>query len=66
MIREWLTAGMIESGRFAPTWEGTPQGGVISPCLLYVALHGMEHAAGSATATATAMTLKRCADALCW
>jgi RNA-directed DNA polymerase len=46
MIREWLTAGVIESGRFAPTWEGTPQGGVISPCLLNVALHGMEHAAG--------------------
>jgi len=46
MIREWLTAGVTESGRFAPTWEGTPQGGVISPCLLNVALHGMEHAAG--------------------
>src|SRR6516225_11636441 len=29
-----------------PTWEGTPQGGVISPLLLNVALHGMEHAAG--------------------
>jgi RNA-directed DNA polymerase len=46
MIREWLKAGVIESGRFTPTGEGTPQGGVISPCLLNVALHGMEHAAG--------------------
>jgi RNA-directed DNA polymerase len=46
MIREWLTAGVIESGRFTPAGEGTPQGGVISPCLLNVALHGMEHAAG--------------------
>ena len=37
---------MIEDGRFAPTGEGTPQGGVISPCLMNVALHGMEEAAG--------------------
>ena len=37
---------MIEDSRFAPTEEGTPQGGVISPLLLNVALHGMERAAG--------------------
>ncbi len=37
---------MIERGRFTPTEEGTPQGGVISPLLLNVALHGMEKAAG--------------------
>jgi RNA-directed DNA polymerase len=37
---------VIHGGRFAPTEEGTPQGGVISPCLLNVALHGMEEAAG--------------------
>jgi RNA-directed DNA polymerase len=46
MIREWLKAGVIDSGEFTPTEEGTPQGGVISPVLLNVALHGMEHAAG--------------------
>ncbi|MGH3997689.1 MAG: group II intron reverse transcriptase/maturase [Pseudonocardiaceae bacterium] len=47
MIRDWLKAGVIESGkRFAPTDEGTPQGGVISPLLLNVALHGLETAAG--------------------
>jgi RNA-directed DNA polymerase len=46
MIRRWLTAGVIENGRFAPTEEGTPQGGVISPLLLNIALHGMEEAAG--------------------
>ena len=46
MIRQWLKAGVIENGRFAPTEEGTPQGGVISPVLLNVALHGMEKAAG--------------------
>ena len=47
MIRAWLKAGVFEAGKgFAPTEEGTPQGGVISPCLLNVALHGLEEAAG--------------------
>src|SRR5262249_36650243 len=47
MIREWLKAGVFEKGKgFAPTEEGTPQGGVISPLLLNVALHGLEEAAG--------------------
>jgi RNA-directed DNA polymerase len=47
MIRGWLKAGVFEAGKgFAPTKEGTPQGGVISPCLLNVALHGLEEAAG--------------------
>jgi RNA-directed DNA polymerase len=47
MIRGWLKAGVFENGKgFAPTEEGTPQGGVISPLLLNVALHGMEEAAG--------------------
>ena len=46
LIEGWLKAGVIENGRFAPTEEGTPQGGVVSPVLLNVALHGMEEAAG--------------------
>lgn len=47
MIADWLTAGVVEKGKgFAPTEEGTPQGGVISPLLLNVALHGLEEAAG--------------------
>jgi RNA-directed DNA polymerase len=47
MIAGWLKAGVLEAGRgFAPTVEGTPQGGVISPLLLNVALHGLEEAAG--------------------
>jgi RNA-directed DNA polymerase len=47
MICGWLKAGVFEAGKgFAPTVEGTPQGGVISPCLLNVALHGLEEAAG--------------------
>ncbi len=37
----------MDRGRFAPTEEGTPQGGVISPLLLNIALHGVEQAAGT-------------------
>jgi RNA-directed DNA polymerase len=46
MIARWLKAGVIEDGVFTPTEEGTPQGGVISPLLMNVALHGLEEAAG--------------------
>ncbi|MEV2225370.1 group II intron maturase-specific domain-containing protein [Nocardia vinacea] len=46
-IRRWLTAGVVDKGQFAATEAGTPQGGVVSPLLLNVALHGMEHAAGA-------------------
>jgi RNA-directed DNA polymerase len=46
MIRAWLKAGVVEAGELTPTEEGAPQGGVISPVLLNIALHGMEHAAG--------------------
>jgi RNA-directed DNA polymerase len=63
MVRAWLKAGVVESGQFTPTEEGTPQGGVISPVLLNVALHGMEHAAGvryRPSARSGAETVKGC------
>jgi RNA-directed DNA polymerase len=47
-VAGWLKAGVVDQGRYAPTEEGTPQGGVISPLLFNIALHGMETAAGAA------------------
>lgn len=44
LIRQWLKAGYMENGVFHPTDAGTPQGGVISPLLANIALHGMEEA----------------------
>jgi len=43
-IRAWLQAGVIEGTTLFPTEAGTPQGGVISPLLANIALHGLEAA----------------------
>src|SRR5207248_418710 len=62
-VRQWLKAGVIEDGRFTPTEDGVPQGGVISPLLLNVALHGMEAAAGVryyVTGTRAGKTMTNC------
>jgi group II intron reverse transcriptase/maturase len=39
MIDKWLKAGAVEDGLLHHATEGTPQGGVISPCLSNVFLH---------------------------
>src|SRR2546421_1640897 len=41
-IRAWLKAGAVDNGVFEQTISGTPQGGVASPLLANIALHGME------------------------
>lgn len=41
-IKSWLKAGILKDGKIFPTEEGTPQGGVISPLLANIALHGLE------------------------
>jgi len=41
-IKAWLQAGVMEDGVFTATEAGVPQGGVISPLLMNIALHGME------------------------
>lgn len=42
IIRGWLRAGIFENRQLLPTTAGTPQGGVISPLLANIALHGLE------------------------
>jgi len=42
-IHGWLKAGLVDNGVFDETRSGTPQGGVISPLLANIALHGMEN-----------------------
>src|SRR6266487_1078959 len=44
LIKQWLKAGYVEHGEFHATEQGTPQGGVASPLLANIALHGMEEA----------------------
>ena len=39
MIDKWLKAGAVEDGILHYATEGTPQGGVISPCLSNIFLH---------------------------
>ncbi|MET8748199.1 group II intron reverse transcriptase/maturase [Streptomyces sp. NPDC004728] len=64
-IRGWLRAGVMEDGRFVSTPEGTPQGGVISPLLMNIALHGMGEVIGANrpwNAKTTSPALVRYAD----
>jgi RNA-directed DNA polymerase len=42
VIKGWLKAGIMENGIFYTSEAGTPQGGVISPLLANIALHGLE------------------------
>ena len=39
LIRKWLRAGVLESGEWQETEEGTPQGAAISPLLANIFLH---------------------------
>ncbi|ODG99441.1 group II intron reverse transcriptase/maturase [Nostoc sp. KVJ20] len=46
LIQQWLNAGYVDKGVFHNTNAGVPQGGIISPLLANIALHGMESALG--------------------
>lgn len=40
-IQKWLKAGFVDNDSFNDTDSGTPQGGIVSPLLANIALHGM-------------------------
>jgi len=46
LIEKWLKADYVDNNTFHETERGTPQGGVISPLLANIALHGMEKELG--------------------
>ena len=46
LVKAWLKAGIVEEKRRQKTERRTPQGGIISPLLANIALHGMEQAVG--------------------
>src|SRR5437764_13407045 len=42
VITAWLRAGVMDGEIYAPSETGLAQGGVLSPLLMNIALHGME------------------------
>jgi RNA-directed DNA polymerase len=61
-VRGWLKAGIFENGEVFPSEAGTPQGGVISPLLANIALHGLETALAAAFPKSRRPVIIRFAD----
>ena len=50
-IHAWLTAGIMDGKAYLRSDEGIIQGGVLSPLLMNIALHGMEEAVTGVSST---------------
>lgn len=49
VLSKWLTAGYMEKRTLYSTYEGVPQGGIISPAILVLALSRLEEAVKNVT-----------------
>jgi retron-type reverse transcriptase len=64
LVGAWLKAGIVDEGKTIFPEEGVPQGGVISPLLCNVALHGLEEAINRAAPRKYRAIVVRYADDL--
>jgi RNA-directed DNA polymerase len=64
LVRAWLKAGIVDGDELIFPEAGTPQGGVISPLLANVALHGLEEVIAQAAPRKYRATVVRYADDL--
>jgi RNA-directed DNA polymerase len=64
LIRGWLKAGVVDQGVIHYPQAGTPQGGVLSPLLANVALHGLEEELTNACSKRNKPAVIRYADDL--
>ena len=62
VLRQWLASGYLEGKTLFPTQAGTPQGGVISPCLANMALDGLEDVVARITKPSDKVHVIRYAD----
>ncbi len=51
-VKRWFTAGVMDGNTYLSSETGIAQGGVLSPLLMNIALHGMEAAVTEGTASA--------------
>ncbi|MCM1074738.1 MAG: reverse transcriptase domain-containing protein [Ruminococcus sp.] len=43
LIHKYLNAGVMVNGKYEATWEGTPQGGSLSPLLANILLNELDN-----------------------
>ena len=62
LLTKWLQSGYIEEKTLHPTFDGVPQGSVISPAILVIALSGLEEAIKCATSSKEKVNVVSYAD----
>ena len=65
MLKKWLEAGYMENRTLYSTHRGTPQGGLISACLLVNVLAGLEAAIKAVTRQPDKVNVLRLRRRLC-